>query len=280
MTKIKCSLCACLLLLAGTFQAGCSSHNYSREVLNPMAPPTMAVISGDHGPDAYYKGQKVSSLQAEAPTAGLVVQDGRGGIVVLEGQKPTPQDPNYVNARELKLKVRELAEQLIADVTDPYLRSAVALPSAFVDLNNMHRTSAFGRLFSEQLIYEFNQRGFPVREYRIPDSITVVDSVGEFYLTRLVENVKVQAPGAVVIAGTYHADNQAIFVNARLVRPNDGRVLRTANLVIPNNGLNKRLLKPTLVTTLAASSIEIKNCGTGPAAVLPRSSIDMGADIH
>ena len=280
MTRTKYSVCACLLLLAGVFQAGCSSHNYSREVLNPMAAPSMAVISGDHGPDAYYKGQRVSSLHADAPTAGVIVQDGKGGVVVLQGQKPAPPHENFVDARELKLKVRELADQLIADVTDPYLRSAVALPSAFVDLNNMHRTSAFGRLFSEQLIYEFNQRGFPVREYRIPDSITLVDNVGEFYLTRLVENVKVQAPGAVVIAGTYHAEDQAVFVNARLVRPNDGRVLRTASLVIPNNGLNKRLLRPSPTTTLAASTIEIKNCGAGGSATLPRSAFDQGADIH
>ena len=280
MTKFTASICACLVVLSGGIQTGCTSHNYSREVLNPMAEPTTTVISGDFGPDAYYKGQRVATVQAETPTAGVVVQDGRGGIVVLQGNTPTPQDPSYIDARELKLKVRELADQLIADVTDPYLRSAVALPSAFVDLGNMHRTSAFGRLFSEQLIYEFNQRGFPVREYRIPDSITLVDNVGEFYLTRLVENVKAQAPGAVVIAGTYHADNQAIFVNARLVRPNDGRVLRTANLVIPNNPLNRRLLKPTSTMTLASSTIEINNCGAAAPEVQHRSSIDMGADVH
>ena len=100
-----------------------------------------------------------------------------------------------------------------------------------------------GQLISEQLIYEFNQRGFPIKEYRLDASI-IQRKNGEFYLSREhLERVAVNNPGTVVLVGTYQEDQQAVFINARLVRPSDGKVLRTGNLVLNSNPLIKRLAR-------------------------------------
>ena len=41
--------------------------------------------------------------------------------------------------------------------------------------------------------------------------------------------------------GTYYRDVDAVFVNARMIRPSDGLVLRTAQLVLPMNVLVRRM---------------------------------------
>jgi hypothetical protein len=151
-----------------------------------------------------------------------------------------------VDARELKLKVRELAEQLVADMRDCSLQGFVALPTSFVDLNDFRRTSAFGRLMAEQLFYELNQRGYPVREYRHPGVLRGKPGGGEYALSRELGALSTKS-GAVVIVGTYSSAGNAVFVNARLVHPGDGRVLRTANLVLQANPTVKRLIAATSI---------------------------------
>ena len=154
----------------------------------------------------------------------------------------------------------------------------MALPVSFVNLDNFNESSSFGRYIAEQLFYEFNQRGFPIKEYRVPGNISVRENEGEFFLSRALGDICVPAHGSVVVAGTYYSDPQAVFVNARLLRPSDGRVLRTANLVLQSNGLTKRMLSNSAVQ-LQAGEMRIRDFKetTAPSALSP---IDTGSDIH
>ncbi len=211
----------------------------------------------------------------------------------IEGVKFTAPDPDYADARELKLKVRELGDQLVADMRDCSLQGLVALPTSFVNLNNFNETSAFGRLIGEQLFYELNQRGYPVREYRMSGNIQPKEKAGEFALSRELGAISTKSGGAVLIAGTYAQAANAVFVNARLIRPQDGRVIRTANLVIESN--------PTILAMLGARSkkgasgkkgtgmsfadgtMRIRDFDTAMHPPLPKeklTAIDRGEDIH
>ncbi len=155
----------------------------------------------------------------------------------------TAHDPAYIDAQELKLKIRELADQMLATTDNSRLYGLVAMPTSFVNLDNKAQTSAFGNLISESLIYEFNQRGFPVREYRLTGNIDVVLRQGDFALLRQ-GLVSTEGKWAALVVGTYYRDKDAVFVNARLVRAHDGLVLRTGQLVLVNTPLIARLSLP------------------------------------
>ena len=75
----------------------------------------------------------------------------------------TANDPGYIDAVELKLKFRELTDQMLATMPNDALQGVVAMPTSFVDENNTSRRSPLGRLMGEAMFYEFNQRGFPAR---------------------------------------------------------------------------------------------------------------------
>lgn len=161
---------------------------------------------------------------------------------------PTATSPQYMEAQELKLKVRELADQLLATLPNDCLTGLVALPTSFVNVNDFQQSSTFGRLVAESLIYEFNQRSFPVREYRLPGYIAMrpdnaLSNPGDFALARQ-GMVNAKEKWAALLLGTYYRDKDAVFVNARLVRAADGMVLRSAQLILVNNALVDRLTTP------------------------------------
>lgn len=152
-----------------------------------------------------------------------------------------PEQTGYVDAIELKLKCRELADQMLATVPNDALKGFVAMPVSFVNENDTSRSSPLGRLMGESMFYEFNQRGFPTREYRLTGKIDVVGGKNDLALAANQVVPTTNQPWAAILVGTYYPDNDATFVNARLVRASDGLVLRTGQLVLPNNQLIARM---------------------------------------
>ena len=152
-----------------------------------------------------------------------------------------PTDPNYIAAQEVKLKVRELADQMLASLPNSALVGFVAMPTSFVDQNDFNSSSPLGRYLAEGLIYEFNQRGFPVREYRTDGGITMREGIGETTLERKGKIATAKGKGNALLIGTYHQDPDAIFVNARLIRSSDGIVMRTGQIILTPNAVTLRM---------------------------------------
>lgn len=240
-----------------------------------------AVLDGEVGPRTMYNGEEVSSVRVGNLGSGMAFSDGDGGVVIVQGQAYKRQQAGYADARELKLKVRELGEQLVAGVCDSNMRGLVALPVSFVNQDNFQQSSSFGRYIAEQIFHEFNQRGFPIREYRIQDHITPKPGQGEDYLSRGIGEVPVSGDSDLVVTGTYYSDPQAVFVNARIIRPSDGRVLRTANLVLPSNALTRRMVAKTtgVARELSTGQMRIRDYKETTAPSLT-SPFDLGEDIH
>lgn len=236
----------------------------------------------DHG-EVTVDGQTVPLRRAVKQDMGLMVPDGEGGMIWIPADKERPEaNPNYIEARELKLKIRELCDQLISNINQAGLYGAVALPTSFVNQDDFEQTSSFGRYVAEQMFYEFNQRGFPIREYRIGNEIVMRESEGDFFLSRPDGAFPIPKDSSVVIVGTYYQDKFSLFVNARLLRPADGMVLRTAQMVMPMTGVAERMLArsgrrlETGSLGIRAATVETRSGREGK----PLSAIDMGYDVH
>lgn len=171
----------------------------------------------------------------------ILLPDTEGNYLLLPGGPKLPPDPRFVSAQELKLKVRELVDQMLDTWPNDALKNIVAVPASFVSLDDFNQTSGFGRYLAEAMFYEFNQRGVSVREYRFPGTIETHPRGGEFALSRALSKIQVRQDWAAVVLGTYYRDKEALFVNARMVRASDGMVLRTAQLVLPMNDMLKRM---------------------------------------
>jgi hypothetical protein len=169
--------------------------------------------------------------EAQGAYQGYMVPDGKGGYVHYDpGKPPTPPPASRGDAEEVRLYARELASQISMGVSGQTpLAGVVSVPTAFVDLDTRSVTP-FGRLMGEQMIYELSSRGFPVKEVR-----------GGAALSPKPKGKKAPAETVAVLAGSYYADRDNVFVNARLVEPS-GRVVRTGSVLIPMTSTMRRML--------------------------------------
>ncbi len=225
-------------------------------------------------------GQTVPVYKAVQQDMGVLVPDSSGGMVWIPADKARPEpDPNYIEARELKLQIRELCEQLISNINNSGLHGTVALPTSFVHQDDFDSTSSFGRYISEQMFHEFTMRGFPIREYRIATDITMRAGEGEFFLDRITGTLTIPQNAAVVVVGTYYQDKYSLFLNARLLRAADGMVLRTAQMVMPITGVTRRMLARS-GPPLESGSMGIRSLSETKPGQQSNSAIDMGYDVH
>lgn len=226
---------------------------FGEGMLSPLSAPTVtppapvlpvdpggALSTRSHGSVTTGDGQHSLSVEKDNEL-GLLVPDFSGNYVLVPGGPRPAPDPAMVQAQELRLKVRELAAQLLDTWPGQPLTGVVALPTTFVSLDNFQQTSGLGRYMAEALFYEFNTRGFATREYRTNGTIHLTPGQGEFTLSRALPDVKISSDWGALVVGTYYRDKDAVFVNARLVRPSDGLVLRAAQIVLPMNSLVARM---------------------------------------
>ncbi len=173
-----------------------------------------------------------------------MIPDGRGGHIWHKGAPQQLPPDATLEAQELRLRVKELAAQMLETRNNAALGGLIALPTSFVNLNDFSESSPFGRYMAEAMYYEFNQRNVPVLEYRLTGKIAMRFQEGEFALARTLPPLSSKQSWAAVLVGTYLKEGGAVFVNVRLVRPVDGMVLRTGQLVFGDNTLVSSLVDP------------------------------------
>ncbi len=142
--------------------------------------------------------------------------------------------------------IDELTRQLMVSLTDPDMHfntpaSGLAVCS-FVELKKLTRTSSFGRYLAEQLMTDFQQRGFPVNEIRKTNEILIQERRGEYGLSRDPESIRKRINSGTLLTGTYTLTDHHVFVNARIIEAKNGTLLSSASTRIPRTHLVNTLL--------------------------------------
>lgn len=142
----------------------------------------------------------------------------------------------------LQAKVNELGKALIANASEVVADEYVVAVSTFVTLDNLYATSSFGRFLGEQLLSTLQQSGLEVIEVRKTPGMMVSPHHGEYALSRSMDELGLVQAAQAVVVGTYTVAGQEIFVNARLLRNDDNRVLSSASMVLPIDAMTANLL--------------------------------------
>ncbi len=122
--------------------------------------------------------------------------------------------------------IRDLAGQIADSLmsTGHAANQLIMLPTTFVNLDDLNRSSTFGRLCSEQLSAELLQLGANVVELRRTKEITITPQAGELGLSRMIEELSQGHQANVVLVGTYAVTPGQVVLSARLVRAGDNQV--------------------------------------------------------
>jgi len=153
-------------------------------------------------------------------------------------QAPGPGGPGS----DLHARVNQLGKALIANAREVVADEYVVAVSTFVSLDNLYATSSLGRYLGEQLLSTLQQAGLDVIEVRKTPGMMVSPHHGEYALSRSMDEISLVQAAQAVVVGTYMVAGQEIFVNARLLRNEDNRILSSASLVLPIDAMASSLL--------------------------------------
>jgi TolB-like protein len=143
------------------------------------------------------------------------------------------------------LQIHEMALQLMKNFrAEPGPEGPIAV-ATFVDLNNLYRTSPFGRYLAEQLMGELQRAGFNVVEIRKTESIMIKKKFGEYGLSREVQEIAQESSASYILAGTYVTRGRFILVNARLISNQNNLVASSGLKILRRDPFLDKMLWPT-----------------------------------
>lgn len=149
---------------------------------------------------------------------------------------------DYDNKSVGRFKTSYLAEQI-----DEYYKGINPGPigvSSFVNIDDLHTTSTFGRMLGEQLMSELAMRGYEVVELRHSSAIEFLpNDGGEFALSRNVKSLRKERDLGGVVVGTYIVSPVRVYLNARLLNPTTSVILSAASAEMSKSKEIDRMLK-------------------------------------
>jgi TolB-like protein len=128
---------------------------------------------------------------------------------------PTKWDGNIVSASHAIVNTLEY------NLSAPISNQDTIVVASFVDVNDLEKSSPFGRIMAEQIGSSFSQKGYKIVEMKLRQNSIFVDdeNKGEFLLSRNVKEISRNHNASAVIVGTYAQGYQKVYVSARIVNP-------------------------------------------------------------
>ncbi len=168
-------------------------------------------------------------------------------------------DAQKSEAYELRKKIEFMAENLVTTLEDPDPQggtlSSGLVVCTFVDINNLYKTSSFGRYVAGQLMNELQRYSFTVIDMRKNQSVVMQEKRGEFGLSRDPDEVSSSHEAGAMLTGTYLVGEREIIVNASIVDNRKGGLLASATVIFPRNSLENLMLQDTAVAKKGASGV-------------------------
>lgn len=135
--------------------------------------------------------------------------------------------------------IEGLTEQLIN--SNRYLTAKTPLAiTSFVDLQEMAETNWLGNLVTESFMFQMQQRGYTVVDYKATGAIKVTPE-GDFSISRNWKELANQQPVDYVLTGTMLRQGGGVLVNARIIGMRSRVVIASAQGFLPADRIGRDL---------------------------------------
>lgn len=129
-----------------------------------------------------------------------------------------------------------MAIQLKSNLRQPLGNDKRLIIATFVNIDDLYKTSRFGRTLAEALSTRLFKHGFGVVEVRKSGELLIKSAAGELMLTRDAALIAEQHEVEAIVAGTYSLTPSTVIVNAKLIEASSQRVLSVAGIEIQRSG--------------------------------------------
>jgi len=147
------------------------------------------------------------------------------------------QEPRVDLLAELQKAARELMKK-----TARLDQDRPVIITTLVNIDDLQQSSTFGRQVSEVFSSAIASRDIPVVELKMRETVFVREGTGELVLSRELRHLSTSHDAQAVLAGTYAVGGKNLYVNVRIIKTTDNRVLGSHNFSLPINGDIRSLL--------------------------------------
>ena len=134
------------------------------------------------------------------------------------------------------------------------LRNKPIIVTTMVSVDDLTRSSTFGRLASQLILNRLAQNGYSVRDVTYMHALDVDVRTGELVLTRDASRLSHDMGAQAVVVGTYAKGGQLIYLNLRMLDANSGLVISSADVAIPYDADTGPLVDGATVSAVAPDS--------------------------
>jgi TolB-like protein len=136
-----------------------------------------------------------------------------------------------------------IADRLISNLKQPINREDSIIVATFVNINNLKKSSTFGRMIAEQVSSGLSQRGYKVKEIKLrQNTIFMEEGEGEFLLSRNLLDISKKHNASAVVVGTYGEAYNAMYVSARVINPSDSLIVSSCGFALPLDARSQAIL--------------------------------------
>jgi len=121
-----------------------------------------------------------------------------------------------------------IASQIRANMRGESLQEWPCIVTTLADIDDLQRSSRFGRVLAEAIGSELFKQGGVVRDVRSARSLFVQPQNGELILSRDVEKLAEDVDARAVLAGTYSVGATSVVVNIRMIDFMTGDIISVA----------------------------------------------------
>lgn len=125
-----------------------------------------------------------------------------------------------------------LADQLAHNRDIKNVSESRVAVTSFVNLQALKETNKIGLLLAEDLIHDFQVRGFPVVDFKTLPYVQVT-TTGDFVFSRRVDELRGEYNINYFLTGTYSNNADGVVINARLLDARTSLVVSSAQAFIP-----------------------------------------------
>lgn len=134
------------------------------------------------------------------------------------------------------------ADTLLSQLSGRLLADKPMIMATVVNIDSLDQTSTLGRLVSEQISTRLSQGGLKMVEMKLRNNVYLKRNQGELMLTREIGEVAQNHNAQAVVVGSYAETSDMVFINIKVVQPNNNYVLASHDYVLAKEGIVRSML--------------------------------------
>jgi TolB-like protein len=157
---------------------------------------------------------------------------------------PAKEEPNYatIASNQFVNANYGAADALIQQLSGRLVADKPLIMATIVNIDSLDQSSTLGRLISEQISTRMSQGGLKMLEMKLRNSVYLKRGQGEMMLTREIGEVAQNHNAQAVVVGSYAETSDAVFINVKVVQPQNNFVLAGHDYVLAKEGIVRSML--------------------------------------